>query len=447
MIVMKFGGISLRDAAAIKKVAGIISSNEAKTFIVVSAFYGVTDLLVDIVKSLKSNQAKKALENINKIEKISQNIVLDLECVNSSNFVSEKIEELRRLIPALSLLGETSPRSIDRILSYGEELSSFVLTDYLNLKGIRASFVSSTRVIKTDSAHNGAVIDIEKTRSKMQELVSPLFLANDCVVCAGFTGSDRHDSITTLGRGGSDYTASVASVCLDAKKLEIWKEVDGIMTTDPRIIKSAKRIDSLSYAEASELAYFGAKVLHPKTIRPAIMAEVPVYIRRTSDPKFLGTAIRKESGTQNEVKAVAFQKDVTVINICSEKMLGTYGFLSKVFDVFTNHQTPVDLITTSEINISVTIEKDSSLDKIIKDLSTFSDVEVSKNVAIISLVGEGLKFTSGIAARCFTAIGDINVLMVNMGASEVNLSIIVQQEDMESAVRGLHSEFFEKGAK
>lgn len=447
MKVLKFGGISLRDAVAIKKVAQIISSDNEKKFVVVSAFYGITDLLSELVGLLKNNLPKKAMKYIDRIENISQNIISELNCNNSSLFVKEKISELRQLVPALSLLGETSPRSIDKILSYGERISSFVLTDYLNSVAIKASFTDSAKIIKTDSAHNCAVVDIEKTRLKIKDLVSPLFSVNDCVVCAGFTGSDSKNAVTTLGRGGSDYTASVAAVCLNAEKLEIWKEVDGIMTTDPRIIKTAKKIESLSYVEASELAYFGAKVLHPKTIRPAIMAEIPVYIKKTSEPGFKGTVIRKDSDTQNEVKAVAFQKDVTVINICSEKMLGAYGFLSKVFDVFTRYRTPVDLITTSEINISVTVEKNADIDNLVRELSVFSDVEVSQNVAIISLVGEGLKFTSGIAARSFSAIGSINVLMVNMGASEVNLSIIVEQKNMETVVKNLHYEFFEKGAE
>ncbi len=445
MKVLKFGGISLRDASAIKSVAEIISLEKEKKFVVVSAFYGVTDLLTELVKALKEDYHEQAVLSVDKVEKLCLKIVSDLGCTNSENFIKEKISELRQLVPALSLLGETSPRSVDTILSYGEKISSFVLTDHLNSSGVKASFADSAKIIKTNSDHNCAVVDIELTRKKFDEFVSPLFSVNDCVVCAGFTGSDRKNSITTLGRGGSDYTASVAAVCLEAEKLEIWKEVDGIMTTDPRIISTAKKIRSLSYVEASELAYFGAKVLHPKTIRPAIMAEIPVYIRKTSEPQFEGTVIRKDSGTKNEVKAVAFQKNVTVINICSEKMLGAYGFLSRVFDVFTRYRTPVDLITTSEINISVTIEKNSEIDNIIQDLSEFSDVEVTEDVAIISLVGEGLKFTSGIAARCFFAIGNINVLMVNMGASEVNLSIIVEQKSMEDAVKNLHFEFFEKG--
>lgn len=445
MKVMKFGGISLRDAAAVKSVSDIISSEKGKKFVVVSAFYGVTDILSNLVKALKEDCHEKAVQSVDKVERLCLKIVSDLDCSNSESFVIEKISELRQLVPALSLLGETSPRSVDTILSYGEKISSFVLTDYLNSSGVKASFIDSAKIIKTNSDHTCAVVDINITGKKFKEFVSPQFSVNNCVVCAGFTGSDPKNSITTLGRGGSDYTASVAAVCLNASKLEVWKEVDGIMTTDPGLIKAAKKVKYLSYVEASELAYFGAKVLHPKTIRPAIMAEIPVHIRKTSEPLFEGTVIRKTSDTKNEVKAVAFQKNVTVINICSEKMLGAYGFLSKVFDVFTRYRTPVDLITTSEINISVTIEKTSEIENIVRDLSDFSDVEITENVAIISLVGEGLKFTSGVAARCFSAIGDINVLMVNMGASEVNLSIIVEQKDMEKAVRNLHCEFFEKG--
>jgi len=445
MKVLKFGGISLKDASAIESVEKILKRDNEKKITVVSAFYGVTDKLVEIIENIKKDNPEKAQDIAKELEESCLKIARELKgCKNSETFIVEKFSVIKQLIPALSLLGEISPRSTDLILSYGERISSFVLADHLNGNGLRTAFVDALQIMKTNNNHGNATVDPDLTKEAVQKTVKPLFENNDVVVTAGFIGSDSRGSVTTLGRGGSDYSASILAVSLNAEKLEIWKEVDGIMTTDPRIVKQAKPISHLSYKEASELAYFGAKVLHPKTIRPAIVEGIPVYIKKTSQPDYPGTLIEKNSINEKKVKAAAFHKNITIINICSEKMLGEYGFLSKVFDVFTRHKTPVDLITTSEINISVTIETTQYLHDIVKELSCFSTVDVTENAAIISLVGEGIKYTSGIAAKCFKALHDINVIMVSMGASEVNLSIIVGQNEMEEAVLRLHYEFFEK---
>jgi aspartate kinase len=448
MKVLKFGGISVKDAKTILSVEKILKSDSRKKMVVLSAFYGVTDGLVKIVEKVKENKPSEAFRVADELEKLCLAIACDLPgCRNSESFIKEKFSEIKQFIPALSLLGETTPRSIDMILSYGERISSFVVADHLNSAGLKTAFVDALHIIKTDSNYNNATVDMGETTKSVKKIVVPLFENYDCAVTGGFIGSEKSGAVTTLGRGGSDYSASVLAVCLEAEKLEIWKEVDGIMTTDPRIVASAKPVHHLSYKEASELAYFGAKVLHPKTIRPAIVAGIPVYIKKTSDPDYQGTLIEKASLDGKKVKAAAFHKNVTIINICSEKMLGEYGFLSRVFEVFTKHKTPVDLITTSEINISVTIDTPKYLNEIVEELSCFSIVDVTEKVAIISLVGEGIKYTSGIAAKCFAALRDINVIMVSMGASEVNLSVIVEQAQMEDAVSKLHYEFFEKSGE
>jgi aspartate kinase len=445
MKVLKFGGISVKDAESIKKVEKILKNEQKDKVVVVSAFFGVTDKLEAVIESIKNNDTEKAFKLIDEVENNCFKIVKSLKtCRNSETFIKEKILQIRQFLPALALLGEITPRSVDMILSYGERISSFVIADYLNSSGIRTAYIDALQIIRTDGSHNKAAIDISKTSEIAKKSVVPLLKNNCCIITGGFIGADDSGSVTTLGRGGSDYTASVLAVSLSAESLEIWKEVDGIMTTDPKIVATAKPVSHLSYKEASELAFFGAKVLHPKTIRPAIMANIPVYVKKTSQPDYPGTLIEKISRKGKKVKAAAFQKNVTIINICSEKMLGEYGFLSNVFNVFTKYKTPVDLITTSEINISVTIDSSDNLNDIVKELSAFSTVDVTENVAIISLVGEGIKYISGIAAKCFTALHDINVLMVSMGASEVNLNIIVKQEEMVEAVSRLHFEFFEK---
>lgn len=445
MKVMKFGGISVKDAPAIRALAEILINDPHKKIVVVSAFFGITDLLRNVTELVRTNDTQGALEQVGIIESTTMKIIEDLKiCKVSKGFSNEKLSEIRQLIPALTLLGETTSRSIDTILSFGERISSFVIADYLNSFGIKTAFLDSAMVIFTDSNHTNASVQMERTEELIKNIAGPLFEKNDCIITAGFIGRDRLGAITTLGKGGSDYSASVFATCSKAEVLEIWKEVDGIMTTDPRIVPEALPVKSLSYTEASELAYFGAKVLHPKTIRTTVMAGIPVIVKKTSDPYFPGTEINQKADETGKVKAIAFQKGVTIINICSEKMLGTYGFLSRVFDIFTKFKTPVDLITTSEINISVTVENNGHLNEIVDELSSFAGVAVSGSVAIISLVGAGIKFAPGIAARCFGALDKVNVLMVSMGASDANLSIIVDQSEMERSVRLLHREFFEK---
>jgi aspartate kinase len=445
MKVLKFGGISVKDAPAVTKLKEILLLDDSKKLVVVSAFFGVTDLLSELIDQLKTKKYVDASQTAAKIEEICLNIAKELRsCKVSERFIKDKFLEIKTLIPALALLGEITDRSVDMFMSVGEKISSFVLADYLNSEGIKTGFIDASSVVITDSSHTKATVDLEKTAKAVTDRMIPLFEHNQIVITAGFIGSDPTGATTTLGRGGSDYSASVFAVCLKAEILEIWKEVDGIMTTDPRIVKNAIPVESLSYTEASELAFFGAKVLHPKTIRAAVMADIPVIVKKTSDPRFKGTTINRTSPVTRKVKAIAFHKNITIINICSEKMLGTYGFLSRVFDIFTKYRTPVDMITTSEINISVTVDSNGSVSDIIRELSEFSSVSTTENVSIISLVGDGIKFTSGVAGRCFGSLKDVNVLMVSMGASEANISIIADQADMERCVTLLHREFFEK---
>ncbi|HQN74071.1 MAG TPA: aspartate kinase [bacterium] len=448
MKVLKFGGISVKDAPAIRKLKEILLLDDSKKLVVVSAFFGVTDLLSELVGQLKTKKYDTASETAGKVEQVCLNIAKELRsCKVSERFITEKFCEIKTLIPALALLGEITDRSVDMFMSVGEKISSFVLADFLNSEGMNSGFIDASGVIVTDNCHTKAAVDLDKTKAAVSGRIAPLFEHSNIVVTAGFIGSDPTGATTTLGRGGSDYSASVLAVCLKAEVLEIWKEVDGIMTTDPRIVKNAIPVESLSYTEASELAFFGAKVLHPKTIRAAVMEGIPVIVKKTSDPQFQGTTINRTSPVTRKVKAIAFHKNITIINICSEKMLGTYGFLSRVFDIFTKHRTPVDMITTSEINISVTVDSNGPVSDIIRELSEFSSVTATENVSIISIVGEGIKFTSGIAGRCFGSLKDINILMVSMGASEANISIIVDQSDMERCVTLLHREFFEKERK
>jgi aspartate kinase len=271
-----------------------------------------------------------------------------------------------------------------------------------------------------------------------------MFKDHDYIITGGFVGSDSTGRTTTLGRGGSDYSAAIFASLLHAERLEIWTDVDGILTADPRMIPEARLVQDVTYAEASELAYFGTKVLHPKTIFPSVEQNIPVCVMNTFHPDNSGTRILAKLNKGQGIKAITFRKNITLINIHSNRMLGAFGFLANVFEVFKKHTTPVDLVSTSEVSISVTIDSNEYLDRIIEDLSRIATTSVYSDKAIISAIGEGIRGDSGIAARFFAALDGIEISLVTMGASEINLSIVVNGDSLERAIRNLHFEFFEK---
>jgi aspartate kinase len=328
------------------------------------------------------------------------------------------------------------------ILSQGEMLSSVIVYNALKKAGIKTTYVDARNIMKTDSNYTEAVVDFNKTGNEVDKIKDRLFLENDCIITGGFYGANENGAVTTLGRGGSDYSAAIFASALKADKLEIWTDVDGILTSDPRLIKDTKLILSLSYTEAAELAFFGAKVLHPKTIYPAVNSQIPVVVLNSFNPSNPGTNIIGIRSNIKMIKAIAFRKGVTVINVNSFRMLGAYGFLSKVFEIFNDFETPVDLVATSEVNVSMTIDDDKNLSFIIDELEKFANVNIQKRQAIISAVGEGIRDTAGIAGKFFSALAGININLVSIGASDVNLSIVVAEDDLEKAVILLHETFF-----
>ena len=442
MIVKKFGGTSVKDAEAIKRVIKIITRQEGRSVIIVSAFATVTNKLVSIIDSLKTGNVLEAHKNADEIAELHIKTASELEVIDkTSDYINKSISELKNFISAIDVLGEVTPKSMDFILSKGELLSSTIIHAYAQKEGLKTAFLDSRKVIKTDSNFTTAEI-AHNCEECIRDHCSELFLSADILIGGGFIASDNNGTTTTLGRGGSDYSAAIIAKFLKAEILEIWTDVDGILTSDPRLIDNARLIKKLSYAEASELAFFGAKVLHPKTIYPAVSNNIPVYVLNTFKPEKSGTVILENVENANIIKAIAFRKNTTVINVHSNRMLGAYGFLSKVFEIFKNHSTSVDLVTTSEVSISLTIDDIRYIDSIVKDLQGFSKVEIFNDKAIISAIGEGIRNTAGIAARFFGAMRGINISMVSLGASEVNLSIIVAQDNLEQAVKNLHNEFF-----
>ncbi len=443
MIVMKFGGTSVKDAEAIRRVSAIVANRKDKRIVVVSAFATVTNSLTGIIELLKKKNEAKATEILGRVEEFHSIIISGLKLSRELNeFIDNKFKELRQLVKAIGCLGEITPKSMDMILSAGEILSSAIVGGAILQAGCKAVHADSREFFITDSNFTQAEVDQRLSGQLAIRKCGELFGICDVIVCGGFIASDESGRTTTMGRGGSDYSASLLASFLGADKLEIWTDVDGIMTSDPRIVKDAKRILALSYAEAAELAYFGAKVLHPKTIYPAVKADIPVVVLNSFKPENSGTEILRQIKNTKIIKSIAFREGITVINVQSNRMLGAYGFLSEVFDVFRKYKTSVDLVTTSEVSISLTIDNDKCLGNIVEELEVFSKVVVSSGRTIVSSIGEGIRDTSGIAARFFGVLKGINVSMVSIGASEVNLSIIINSKDLRKAVSMLHEEFF-----
>jgi len=301
-------------------------------------------------------------------------------------------------------------------------------------------------VMVTDENFTSAEPILDLIKKKAREVFSPAIEAGTVVVTQGFIGATEGGITTTIGRGGSDYTASIFGAVLDADEIQIWTDVDGILTADPSLLPEAQLIKEMTFNEASELAYFGAKVLHPSTILPAIKKGIPVRVlnskRRSND----GTLISEGSRTSSEclLKSIAYKEDITVVTIQSTRMLMNHGFLARVFDTFARHQKGVDVVATSEVGISLTIDNDTRIEPLVSELLKFADVRVEKNKAVVCVVGENLKYTKGIAARVFTALSDagVNIELISHGGSEINLTFVIDESQIARAVKSLHGEFF-----
>lgn len=347
------------------------------------------------------------------------------------------------------LLMRTSRRSLplsmlkDAIVSYGEQLSSRLLAEVLKAKDVNTRQVDSRRLIVTDDEYGAAQPIWEETAELVRLELRPSIAAGEVPIMGGFIAGNRAGETTTLGRGGSDYSAALVAAALDASELQIWTDVTGVMTCDPRICGDARTIPNLSYEEAAELAYFGAKVLHPKTIKPAVDNAIPVRVCNTFQPNEIGTMILAESGeAPNKIKSIASKKNITILRITSARMLGAYGFMSAVFQVFDRHRTVIDVISTSEVSVALTLDNANDLDKVVEDLRRLGEVEVETGYAVICVVGEGLRASTGLASKIFSTIEDVNVALVSHGASAVNLTFVVKETDAPNVIKKLHLEFF-----
>jgi aspartate kinase len=446
---MKFGGTSVEDASAFARVARIVGARrEDRPVVVVSAMSRVTDALLAGVESAAAGDADGALRSLEEHFERHTLVARTLPAGTRDEFFVELTNTRRALAELLRRVERAEhPRPLlqDQIVSYGECLSARLLAAVISEHALLpAAYVDARRCIITNSDHGCAIPANEETYRHTRAELSPLIAAGRIPVLGGFIGSTPDGQTTTLGRGGSDYTAALIGAGLGAREIQIWTDVNGVLTADPRVVAHARTIPRLSFAEAAELAYFGAKVLHPKTILPAVIRSIPVRICNSRDAEHPGTGVYFDAEmSPRTVKAIAHKKGITVLHITSARMLGAYGFLRALFEVFERHRTIIDIVTTSEVSVSLSLEDTSMVDRIIEDLRPIAAVKVETGLAVVCIVGEELRYTSGIAARIFSTLGDINVLLISQGASNVNLTFVVAERDVEETVRRLHASLFE----
>jgi aspartate kinase len=437
MIVMKFGGTSVESREAIERVAEIVRARlDRRPVVVVSAMGKTTNKLLTIAASTVSGKREHALELLCELREFHRRESAGLVDVEPD------FEELAELVKGLAVTRELTPRATDAISAYGERISSLIVTALFNQYGLDAAHLDSRRVIVTDRRHTQAAPLFPETNTRLVQAVPPL-AREYVVVMGGFIGSTEDGVTTTLGRGGSDYTASIVGAAIDAAEIQIWTDVDGMLTCDPTILPGGRRVKACSFAEAAELAYFGAKVLHPATVLPAIEKNIPVRILNSRRPEVEGTLIVAEAPPCNNViRSIACKSNITVVNIVSSRMLMAHGFLRRIFEVFDRFETSVDMIATSEVSVSLTIDHTAALDAIRAEIESFAETSVESNQAIVCLVGDNIRRTPGVAARVFGALKDVNVNMVSQGASLLNISLVVAAADLKRAVESLHREFF-----
>jgi len=369
-------------------------------------------------------------------------VVLDSDWPIVESAIQDHFQEIAELARALAVVGEITPRLTDAISSYGERISSIVVTYAFRRAGMDAVHVDSRRVVVTDNRHTQATPKLPESYSRLAAAIPPL-AQRHVVVMGGFIASTENGVTTTLGRGGSDFTASIVGAGIGAEEIEIWTDVDGMLTGDPRIIEGVRRVKSISFGEAAELAYFGAKVLHPATVLPAVEKNIPVLILNSRRPEVEGTRIVAESvPCTNVIKSIACKRNITLVNITSSRMLMAHGFLRRIFEVFDRFQTPVDMVATSEVSVSLTIDNTARLKEITTELEEFAEVNVEQNQAIVCLVGDSIRSTPGVASRIFRALSEVNISMISQGASLLNFGFVVSEADLARAVAALHSEFF-----
>jgi aspartate kinase len=451
MVVQKFGGTSVADPDAVSRLIEIVRTVRARDgrgpVVVVSALSGVTDTLLLVAAEAGAARVERALSQVNRLRErhvaMAHALVRADRTDGLAAFIESEFNQLADVVKALGVLREVSPGTLDVIAAMGELLSSRIVAGALLEAGLPSEWVDARLAIVTSSDYTRALPLMRETTAALRGVVSPLIDAGRVPVLGGFVGATTEGHTTTLGRGGSDYSGAIVGAGVGADEIQIWTDVDGMLTADPRIISQPRLVPRLSFAEAAELAYFGAKVLHPSTIHPAVERNIPVRILNSRKPDGTGTLITAEAAPgMNPLTAMAAKRDITVVDITSDRMLMAYGFLRRVFEVFERFQTAVDVVTTSEVSVSVTVDDRRHLDAIVEELSQFAEVAVEPEMALLCAVGDRLRAEPAIAARVVGVLEEVPLRMISQAASRRNITVIMRQVDLPHAMHRLHKEFF-----
>lgn len=442
---MKFGGTSLASAAlldgALEIAAGALDDG---VVLVASAMGGTTDRLQQVAHAAgrgAGGQAHALVERLAAEHAAAAAALLDgAGHARAAEQLRSLFDELRSIVTGMALLKQWTPRSNDAILGFGERAVTLLLAARARQRGIAARLLDCRALVATDDHFTHANVRQPETAQRIRAAARPE--AGELLVAQGFIGATAEGIQTTLGRGGSDYTATLFGAALDAAEVIIWTDVSGIMTCDPRLVEGARTLPRISYREAAELAYFGARVLHPATIQPAVQRAIPVVVRNARRPQDAGTSIAAEAPAG--AKAIACKRGITLINVTSSRMLLAYGFLRRIFEIFEHHRTPVDLVATSEVSVSMTIDDDARLDAIVAELEEIGTVSADREAGLVSIVGQELWEQPGFLAGAISALRGVPLKMMCLGSSDINLSLVVADAATETAVRALHRTFFEQ---
>lgn len=449
-VISKFGGTSVGDAEAIGRLIRHVSAGRARgaVVVVVSALSGVTDRLLQLATAAARGEEANVRDGLAQLRArhadVARQVAPGDEQLNEA--IASELAALATLLDAVRTLEDASTRTRDAVASYGELLSSRIIEAAASTAGLPAAWVDARQVLVTDDTFGSALPRLDETAAAASRLIGAALGRGEVPIVGGYVGATEDGVTTTLGRGGSDYSAAILGAALDASEIQIWTDVDGMMTADPRIVGSTHVVPRLSFDEASELAYFGAKVLHPSTILPAVAKNIPVRILNSRRFDGTGTLITAASAASAPLTALACKRHVTVIDITSTRMLMAHGFLRRVFEVFERYRTPIDVVTTSEVSISVTIDDDRHLDAITSDLSGFAEVRVERDMAILCAVGDGLQREPRLASRILGSLEPFPLRMVSQAASRRNVTVVLHEAAVASAMAHLHEIFFERDA-
>lgn len=449
MIVMKFGGTSVANYEAITRMISIVRGKlEERPVVVVSALSKVTDMLYRISDRAAARDREEADDLLAQLRE--RHLTLAGELLGTGGKLYEEAcakvnsicDALCSFVSAVCAVGELSPRSKAIIISNGEYLSSNIICCAMNAAGIRTHYMDARSMIITDDDYLKGEPDMKAIAANTPEIVLQAYQDADAVITQGFVSATGSGEPTVLGRGGSDYSASLIGMAIDASRIEIWTDVDGVRTADPRRVPDTRCLDRISFEEAAEMAHFGAKVLHPLTIEPAIRKNIPIYVLNSMNPSGEGTAILQSQFIEDGVKSVSCKENIYVINIFSTKMINTSGFLKKVFEIFSEHKVSVDLISTSEANISVTVDSSQKIDDVVSALSEFADVYVDTDKSQVSVIGKNIVSLKGLLEQTFAPLRECKIYMISQGASYVNISFVVDRAVLDDVVRQIHKYLF-----